>query len=167
MDNTSKNFLFSIIGILGACLFAVFTAAAQEPEIIINDTPRSEVIFDIPVEVTDEVSSGVITDLENKNVIVVSDSVVIKKLANEITKQSKKVEIEVKQEQIFELQNKYEQVKDIVNVYESPDGFGYQVVEKLKDKIIYTGYGINSKDYTYIVDIPVVNSIASSTKPSV
>jgi len=155
---STRNFLIFIVGLLLASLFAVFTAVAQEPEIIINDTPLSEVTFDIVAEVKDEVSSGVISDLDNKNVVVVSDSVVIKKLVKDITKQSNKIEIELKQQQIFELQNKYEQVKDLVNVYESSDGFGYQVVETLKDKIIYTGYGVDSDKYTYTIsfsDLPI------------
>lgn len=67
------------------------------------------------------------------------------------------------QDNLFLVEGKYEQVKDIINVYESPDGWGYQTVQKYSDRVEYTGYGPNAKDYTYIESIPTLS--ASSTKP--
>lgn len=149
MEITGKGFIFFFVGILIACLFAVFTAHAQE--VIINDTPLSEVTISVPV--SDEVSSGDISDIANSNVVVVTADVIVSDLKSDIDLNTSLDVIEKTQERIFDLQGEYEQVKGIVNVYQSSEGFGYQVVEKLQDKLIYTGYGVNAENYTYIVDI--------------
>ncbi len=160
MDNTSsKVFLLLILLLSIFGLFLVYSASAQE--IVINDTPLSEVTI-LDTADTSIVSDSYLEPLKSapdlsQSVLALKDKKILKD--EKLLKDS--------QEIVFFEKKEYLQVKDMINVYQSPDGWGYQTVEKLQDKIIYTGYGINSKDYTYTVDIPAVNSIASSTKPRV
>lgn len=161
-DNFVKNFIFFIAGFLASCICFIYLNIASAQEIIINDTPLSDVV------ILDTADTSIKSDLNyiellkpapdlSQSVLALKDKKILKD--EKLLKDS--------QEIVFFEKNEYLQVKDLINVYQSPDGWGYQTVEKLQDKIIYIGYGINSKDYTYTVDIPAVNSIASSTKSSV
>lgn len=151
---------YFVLGFLIAFIFGLLTVNAQE--IIINDTPLSDVVIldtadtsinlDLnyiePLRPAPDLSQSVLS-LKNKNIL--KDEKLLKDA----------------QEIVFFEKKEYLQVKDLINVYQSPDGWGYQTVEKLQNKIIYTGYGINAQDYTYTVDISPIDVVASSTKPSV
>lgn len=170
MNDTLRNILSFLVGFLTACATFIYINIATAQEIVINDTPLSDVTildtadtsFNVDLTVSDEISSGYIEPL--KPAPDLSQSVLALKDTNILNDEKL---LKDSQEIVFFEKKEYLQVKDMINVYQSPDGWGYQTVEKLQDKIIYTGYGINSKDYTYTVDISAVTSIASSTKPRI
>jgi len=155
---TSKSLLFGVVGLISGCLIAIVVNAQELP---VEPIVPIETLFD-PLPVIEEVTPP-------------TDIIIIPDLNQQLTDLSNELEtavlsddpilIEQKQTDIYMLKGEYEQVKlggeEKINVYESPDGWGYQLVEKLKDQIIYTGYGPYASEYTKTILIDTI--VSSST----
>jgi len=75
------------------------------------------------------------------------------------------IALEQAQNEYMQYRDEYYQVKTgdtLINVYQSPEGWGYQTVQTLKDNVQFTGYGAHADDYTYSATLPATSSTSIS-----
>lgn len=125
--------------LLGAGLVNFSLAQETVPEEITQTEPVEEAAVDTPVQI---------------EILPVEEAV-----EKSVLMQNFKY-LEVAQEVYFGDNEEYKQIIGVINVYESPEGWGYQVVQELPDRIEYIGYGPESENYTYTIDL---GSVATST----
>jgi len=157
---SSKSLLFGVVGLLLGCLIAIF---ANAQELVTDPIVSIETLLD-PLPVIEET-------VPPTDIIVIPDlNKQLSDLTNELETaviQDDKLLIEQKQTDIYAITGEYEQIKigseEKINVYESPDGWGYQTVEKLPDQIIYTGYGPQADNYTLSVPLSLPTKSTSTS----
>jgi len=116
----------------------------------------------VEAEVKDEVSSfDEFEAVELPSNIIIAPEKNISYFKNQLEIADSFEEIAPIQQEFFEKEGKYLQEKGKVNIYESPKGWGYQIIEITKDAVIYTGYGINSEDYSFVIPLVTATTTIS------
>jgi len=137
-------FVWVILGVLIGSLFAVVVNAQE----VITDYP--DLIFTNPTTTNEQ--QNIPEETTQTGTEVFTTRLSINASGIELA------EIPSLQEEFYIEKGEYQQVKGLVHVYESPQGWGYQTIEDLGDRVIYVGYGANAQDYTYTFEQNIISN---------